>query len=346
MSNSNIHVDIDSFNTGFPKEMPVPQLLIDFAEWLKKIPHGTLGYFDSLDSEPMPEVFIPNNFDKTAIKTICSKLGIFLHLGDGSMLALWNYGDKIPAVVLIGSEGELDNVAPSLESFLIALSKGKTGINDLDDDEASANRDKLAQWLVQQKVKAKLVEVPDFQEWFAAFEPTPLASNHQKNIVKPIDKNANYKEYKAWMDLFGRPADDSEVQHALAQVGITEKIKLGREGVSANFQSKDTGMMFTFSDVYSLYKQPPFKSNTPVLSGIILFIQNKKETTYKGPLPYDLKVNDSQTVLRSRFGEPVDSDEDFCWDEWKLDKDKLKLRVSYTEDYKSIATISIKLLKQ
>lgn len=348
MSNSYIDVDLDSFNTGFPKDMPVPSLLLAFGKWLKNIPHGTLGYFDSLDSEPMPEVFIPNNFDKNAIETISSKIGIFLHLGDGSMLALWNYGDKAPAVVLIGSEGELDNVASSLESFLIAFSKGKTGINDLDDDEASASRADLAQWLTQQKVKTKSAKVPNFQEWFAEFELTPPSSNDvQENIIRKqtIDKDANYKEYKAWIDLFGRKSDDPNVQHALAQVGVTEKIKLDRGDSSANFQSKDTGMMIVFTDVYSLYEQPPFKSNTSILSGIILFIQDKKEKTYKGPLPYDLKLVDAQTILRSRFGEPEDSDEDFFWDEWKLSIDKLKLRVSYTKDYQSIKTISLNLLR-
>lgn len=238
---SNIHVDLNSFKKGFPKEMPVPQLLIDFGEWLKKIPYGTLGYFDALASEPMPKVFIPNTItDKNAIKTICSKISIFLNLPDGSLLALWNYGGKAPAVVLIGSEGELDNVANSLESFLIALSKGKTGVDDLDDEEASASRDELAQWLVQQKVKAVSSKAPDFQEWLAAFEPEP-DPNLTKNICKPIDKNANYKEYQAWVDLFGKPAEDADVQKALKQIGITEKIKLDKDGGALIFNPKTLG---------------------------------------------------------------------------------------------------------
>jgi hypothetical protein len=346
MSNK-IHVDLASFKTGFPKEMPVPPLLIDFAKWAKKIPYGTLGYFDSVESEPMPKVFMPEGLDKTALKTIGSKLGIFLHLPDGSLLALWNYGGKAPAVVLIGSEGALDNVSPSLESFLIALSKGKTTINDLDDKEASASRALLTKWLVEQKVKATAPKVPDFQDWLATFEPQPDPTL-QKNIAKnkTIDKNANYKEYKAWVDLFGKPADDPEVQHALAQVGIVNEIKIRSGGLSANFQSKDTGMMMIFTDSDVIYKQSPFKSNTPILSGIVLFIQHKKENTYKGPLPFDLKLNDTQTVLRSRFGQPTDSDEDFCWDEWKLDADKISLRVSYTEDFQSIESIVVELLKQ
>ena len=323
--------------------MPVPPLLLAFAKWIKKVPHGTLGYFDVLASEPFNDPHLSDD----AIELLRAKLGIFLHLPDGSNLALWNYGGKIPAVVLLGSEGELDNIAPSLESFLIKLSKGKTDISDLDDEEASASRADLAQWLTQQKVKVKSAKVPDFREWFTDFEPTPSDSNVQENITRKqaIDKNANYKEYKAWVDLFGRPADDPNVQHALAQVGIIEKIKLGREGTSANFQSKETGMMFTFSDIYSLYEQPPFKSNKPFLSGIILFIQNKTETTYKGPLPYDLNPNDSQTIVRSRFGEPTDSYEDPYWDEWELDTDKLNLRVSYTKDCQSIKTISLSLLR-
>lgn len=107
-------------------------------------------------------------------------------------------------------------------------------------------------------------------------------------------------------------------------------------------------MMITFTDVYSLHKEPPypFKSNTSILFGIILFIQHKTENTYKGPLPYDLKMNDSQTLLRSRFGELADSNKTFCWDEWEFDTDKLGLRVTYTEDYQSIKSILIELLRQ
>jgi len=56
-----------------------------------------------------------------------------LKLPDGSHLALWNHGTKVPSVVMIGSAGELDNVAPTLEAFLAALAKGTTGVSDLDD---------------------------------------------------------------------------------------------------------------------------------------------------------------------------------------------------------------------
>lgn len=343
-----IHVNIDSFKKGFPKEMPVPQLLIDFAKWLKKIPHGTLGYFDSVESEPMPKVFMPEGLDKTAIKTICSKLGIFLHLPDGSLLALWNYGGKAPAVVLIGSEGALDNVSPSLESFLIALSKGKTTINDLDDKEASASRPLLTKWLVEQEVKAISAKIPDFQEWITNFEPQPDPTL-QKNIAKnkTIDKNANYKEYKAWVDLFGKPADDPEVQHALAQVGITQKIKVGRTDSDERFDIKATGMNIVFANSSFLYsgKKAPFKPNTPILSGVLMILRPSKlnKCIYTGALPYNLKLEDSQTVLRKRFGKPIKSNEKFYWDRWKLKTEGFELYVSYTEDFQSISRIRIDL---
>ena len=347
---SNIHINIDSFKKGFPKEMPVPPLLLSFSEWVKNIPRGTLGYFDAIASEPMPEAFLPNTLDKNTIETICSKLGIFLYLGDGSMVALWNYDGQTQAVVLIGSEGELDNAAPSLESFLIALSKGKTGIDDLDDEEASASRSLLTQWLVEQKVKAVSAKVPDFQEWFASFESQPATDlNLQKDIVRKqtIDKNANYKECNAWIDLFGRTGDDPEVKDALAKVGIKQKVKVNRDESNGGFDIEDIRMTIVFANSSFLYsdKKSPFKPNTPILSGVLMILRPSKlnKCIYIGVLPYNLKLEDSQTILRKRFGKPIKSDEDFCWDCWKLNTEGLELTVEYEENYQSISRISIDL---
>jgi hypothetical protein len=49
---------------------------------------------------------------------LAQKLGIFLFLPDGSRLAMWDHGGTESAVVLIGSEGELENLAPSLDELL------------------------------------------------------------------------------------------------------------------------------------------------------------------------------------------------------------------------------------
>jgi hypothetical protein len=38
--------------------------------------------------------------------------------------------------------------------------------------------------------------------------------------------------FQAWVHLFGKPADDPAVQQALASVGLTKPIKIGKQELS------------------------------------------------------------------------------------------------------------------
>jgi hypothetical protein len=66
-----------------------------------------------------------------------------------------------------------------------------------------------------------------------------------------------------------------------------------------------------------------------VFSGLVLPLK-MKWGPYNGELPFKLQQTDSQEGLRSRFGEPAEHDEDFCWDEWTIDN--LLVRAEYTDD--------------
>lgn len=164
-----IHVSLASFKKGFPSDMAVPQRLVDFAAWVKKVPRGALGWFDAIASEPLDVTYTDN---EDATKALRKSLGIFLSLPDGSRLALWNHGGvkSPPAVVLLGSEGELRTVAPDLDTFLLAWAKGKSGVDDLDDDdddgEIASMRPALAKWLADAGAKASKAKAPAFKAWF------------------------------------------------------------------------------------------------------------------------------------------------------------------------------------
>jgi len=209
-----IHVDIRSFRSGFPNDMAPPPLLIEFGEWLKKVPHASLGYFDSFASEPLDDTYVSDDDATEALRT---KLGIFLHLPDGSRLALWKHSNSVPAVVLLG-DGELENVASDLGTFLVALAKGKTGISDLDDDEASSHRKPLAEWLVEKRVRAKSGKIPSFEKWFEATV---------KGAVRPVKKGRPIVAGPVPDDLIarvvalvGRLADDPAVIELARELGF------------------------------------------------------------------------------------------------------------------------------
>ena len=164
-------VDLDSIETSFPQGMPLPSRLRAFAGFVAQQRHGTLGWFDAMQGEPLDENVLD---DDDATRIAREKLGLFLSLPDGSQLALWWHEAKAPpAVVLIESEGQHETLAPTLEAFLISWSRGETGVNDLDDADAGAARGALAEWLGQQgieapKVKAAKVKLPSLSAWFRA----------------------------------------------------------------------------------------------------------------------------------------------------------------------------------
>lgn len=164
----NYMVRAETLRTVLPKTFGPPALLLSFADWLAQVPHGSLGYFDGLQAEPLEEAFP----DPAPPADLSARVGIFLLLADGSRLALWDYGAGEPAVVLLGSEGELDNVAPTFAAFLMALGKSETGVNDLDEDGTPERRAALLEWIAASGqasvVPSPAGEVPDFQAWYEA----------------------------------------------------------------------------------------------------------------------------------------------------------------------------------
>lgn len=162
-------VDLGSLPTGHSG----PPLLQAFADWLATQEHGSIGWFDALAIEEIPASWDEKNAERL------KKAGFaFLALPDGSLLALLDTGVKgAPhAVVLLGSEGEARTVAGSLEELLVLLSKGETGIHDLDDEEASSGRDAMKAWLKKTKVKAPKARDFDFQAWLDGTESAAAAA--------------------------------------------------------------------------------------------------------------------------------------------------------------------------
>jgi hypothetical protein len=153
------NIDLASFSKWFPKQMPVPPLLLEFGKWLEDIDYGQVGYFDTFRSGPL------DWFHEEKLRaTMSQSLGLVLDL-DGEVLALWNYGGPEPAVVYLG-DGERLNVATDFGSFLWALAEARTGVNTLDDEEASGSREALAAWLRSRDVRDNEATVPSFRDWF------------------------------------------------------------------------------------------------------------------------------------------------------------------------------------
>ncbi len=154
-------VRTETLPSAFPPGHEPPQLLLDFADWLKGRPWGSLGCFrlQGTLSDEAPIV------DGSALRR---EFSLFLYLPDGSLVGFW-HPDGVPTpsspVVGLGSEGDAALLAGSLEGFLAKLAAdafSDSAWSDLaaaeedDEEEDEGNptraadddaRDALAEWL-------------------------------------------------------------------------------------------------------------------------------------------------------------------------------------------------------
>lgn len=209
----NFPVNLASIEKKLPKTMTMPPLLRSFGQWVAKIPQGSLGYFEAMAGDK----FVDDSLPLDANKEIAGATGVFMIFGEGSMVALWNHGEGPPAVVLIDSEGQHRTLAPTLEAFLEAWSKQKTGTEldgmDLDDDEPQRHKE-LARWLAEKKVRAERRKAPDFGRWIDTLVKS-AAPPKAKELPGPPKDMA-----KLAMAAIGRPATDPKVNALLTALGI------------------------------------------------------------------------------------------------------------------------------
>ena len=146
MSEPTYQIDVASIRRAFPPGTDAPPLLLDFAGWLDGRPWGSVGCFDLRgqfsDTAPL--------FDSSPLR---DKFALFMRLPDGSAVGTW-YGagpDSPQApIVGLGSEGEYDVLAPSLEWLIakLAAQEFESAWHDLaPNEDVECETVELAEWL-------------------------------------------------------------------------------------------------------------------------------------------------------------------------------------------------------
>ncbi|GMU00140.1 hypothetical protein KH5H1_42590 [Corallococcus caeni] len=228
-----------------PKGHAIPPLLAEVGAWVGKQSHGTLGWFDALEAEPIPKEWLPEEAERLRRDAFA-----FLHLPDGSLLALVNPGAGAPwAVALLGSEGEARTVANSLEEFLMLWSKGETELDDLDDEEGASERKALAAWLKAKKVKAPKAKDFDFAAWLdgdAVPASTQLAAVHTFKPTEVMKKLGPKTQRLA--SVLGRRADDPDViAYVTEALGKKVPASTSENTDSVNVEAAKHGVEIVFS---------------------------------------------------------------------------------------------------
>jgi hypothetical protein len=167
------HIDLDSLRRAFPPQTEAPALLLDFAAGLADGPWGSVGCFDLVGAfaEQAPIV------DGSPLR---NQFALFMHLPEGSSVGAWCLPDRpveAAPIVVLGSEGQHQIIAPSLAGLLakIALQRFEedgewtdfTPHEDVDDAT-----DELAEWLCErlgvddlEPLAAMPKDLPDFAAW-------------------------------------------------------------------------------------------------------------------------------------------------------------------------------------
>lgn len=109
-----------------------------FAAWAKTQTYGAVGYFEVITGKIPKEI----TDDAALVKTGRA----LLSLPDGSLIVANAAGEL---VALDSEGGKPKRIATGMRPFLEKLAKGKTGVSDLDDEDATG-RKALKAWLADQ----------------------------------------------------------------------------------------------------------------------------------------------------------------------------------------------------
>jgi hypothetical protein len=217
--------EASTFGTHFDGGMPVPPLLAAFADWLEaKELDGWLGDC-AVRTEPLHEAYVG---DDDAFDVVRPKLGIFLDMADGNLVALWDHGGAAPAVVYLESEGQYSVLAPSLEAFLLRWSAG----DDLSEGQLLPGgeevRAPMGRWLAARGVRPRAqAPVPDFRAWLNEVTAAAAAARAQRIAREPFDAPGPARRAAAVQSLvdrcgplLGGRSDEPALAALLADLGI------------------------------------------------------------------------------------------------------------------------------
>lgn len=306
----------------------IPVLLQHFGDWLAAQEHGSVGWF-SLQTEAVPKEWNPETADRLQRDGFA-----FLQTPGGSLLVLLKTGPNTPpAVVLLGSEGETDTVATSLEEFLVLLSRAETGLFDLDEGGA-ASRSELRSWLAEHHVTAPSASPFDFDAYLdggsAAPPRQPSVPSEESNSLGPLPPLL-----RAVIRIVGRRADDPEVEDFVTRV-------LGKKVPNSTTDASNTkyvtapkeGIELAFAHKIKNEKYPLLKKSK---NSYIPYVQIAWLTEkFVEPLPFGLQRGMTPEEITSRLGVAVREVGLARRKEWKYPLDVAR-DVCLAVDKKSIA---------
>jgi hypothetical protein len=210
-------VDTTALARKWPDGRDCPKLIIDVANHVAKQQWMSLGS-GRMGGDRMDDFWIENGAD------LWRDFGIFINLADGSRVAQWFRDGESgePPIVLIGSEGEQEVLAPNLEAFFAAWALGK-----FNDKGALTVGDKPV-GLPSDLIRGEDDDVPDGRPAFAKFLKRALG----RDPIDVIAAKPDDAPFKAFFDTWGETAradiSSNENLRAIAKI-MDADIPRGKE---------------------------------------------------------------------------------------------------------------------
>lgn len=181
----------------WPEGRECPKSILDLALLIKDWRWGSVGHF-SMPGGRFNDYWIEGGAD------LHDRFGMFLHLPEGTEIALWYHDGAIAGaepVVEIGSEGALNVLAPNLKAFMIDWAEGR-GALDLAFDDSGDYEDLTPEKLADRKRRrAELLAfakalpdapagapAPDLQKFVDGFAEKSRAAIKADPVLQDIAK--------------------------------------------------------------------------------------------------------------------------------------------------------------
>lgn len=219
MSDTSYPIDLDSIHGAFPPGIEAPSLLVDFAGWLKGRPWGSVGCF-SLQGQFADHAPIVDG------SPLRDRFSLFMRLPDGSAVGGW-YGAGLdrdnPPIVGLGSEGDYELLAPSLDGLLARLTSrqfDRAWTNLLPDEAVECQTVELAQWLAGR----------------------PTGENAASE-----DQSSDMPDFRGFMETWIRDREEYWANHRLmAELGwrLAAHLPKGKNALYTSFQIAIVGAQY------------------------------------------------------------------------------------------------------
>jgi hypothetical protein len=146
-------MDVPNLRRTWPDGHDLPPLIADIATMLKGEVWGSVGYL-TMPGSRFNDYWIENGAD------LWPQFGMFVHLPDGTEIAQWFHDGAVPGaepIVEIGSEGNLEVIAPNLKSFFRDWAND-SGRAEMTLDEEDRTPENVARW---RAAAAKMLTIVD-----------------------------------------------------------------------------------------------------------------------------------------------------------------------------------------